>query len=362
MAYKIEFKGEEVELIDRDMILFMRDTTETPTDWVLETFFPNSKRFADTDKVDFGEIETTDLLAPFVTASAKAKQIGAGGSFESWDVHAAYLKPSRAITPTTVQDEFVVATLRQWGLLSDNVLNGTLTNAEKLRICQQTNILMNHQAIDNRKRLMALDVLFKGYTEYQSEDYAYYKADFRRSADMTIRVTKDWSDTTADAVGDMDAGLQRMFDEAGVQPEILLSTSQVYNHARKTDSFKERFTKADGTNTPDNTLMPSFMRQKNPVFRGTLDNMAWWTYDEMHTMRGTKEHYVNPKNLYMIADTQGTKCQCQIQHLEVLGAPLDYYDYTTYSQNPSALEQIAESAPLMAPSMSNGVLTLQVLS
>ena len=261
-----------------------------------------------------------------------------------------------------MQDEFIVATLRQWGLLSDSVLNGTLSNAEKLRICQQTNIMMNRQAIDNRKRLMALDVLFKGYTEYQSEDYAYYKADYRRSADMTVRVATDWDDPSAKVVEDMDDGLQRMFDEAGVQPEILLSTSRVYNLARKNDDFKENFTKADGTNTPDNTLMPAFMRQKNPVFRGTLGNMQWWTYDEMHSLRGTKEHYVNPKNLYMIADTQGTQCQCQIKHLDVLGAPLDYYDYTDHSKNPSVLEQITDSAPLLAPSMSNGVLTLQVLA
>ena len=362
MSFKIDFKGEEVELIDRDMILFMRDNTEEPTDWVLDTFYPNTKNFADSDKVDFAELETTDLLAPFVTASAKARQIDAGGSFESWDVHAAYLKPLRAITPTTVQDEYIVAVMRQYGLMSDNVLNGNMSNAEKLRMCQVTNIMMNHQAIDNRKRLMALDVLFKGYTEYQSEDFAYYKADYRRSANMTIRVAADWDIKTTDVVADIDMALGRMFDEAGVQPEIMLSTSKIYNLVKNNDSFKERFTKADGSNTPDNTLIPSFMRQKKPVYRGMLDNMQWWTYDEMHTLRGTKEHYVNPKNLYLIADTQGTKCQCQIKHLDVLGAPLDYYDYTNASKNPSALEQITESAPLLAPSMSNGVLTLEVLA
>lgn len=363
MSLKVLFKGEEVELLDREMILFMKDNTEQEEDWVLKTFYPNSKRFADTNKVAFGELETTDLLAPFVTAQSKARQIGAGGSFESWDVHAAYVKPSRAITPTTVQDEYIVATLRRWGLLSENVLNGSTTNAEKLRISQLTAIEMNHNAINNRKRLMALDVLFKGYTEYQSEDYAYYKADFRRSVNMTIAVTTKWDNEAADVVADIDGGLKRMFDEAGVQPTILLSTSAVFNLAKKNKSFKETFTKADGSNQPNNTLnMPSFVRSKKPVYKGDIDGMQWWVYDDMHTLNGVKEHYVNPKNLYMIADTSGTQCQCQIEHLEVLGAPLDYFDYTDESRNPSALQQISESAPLMAPSMSNGVLTLQVLA
>lgn len=362
MSFEIEFKGERVEILDREMIMFVKDNTVEQQDWVLDTFYPNSKRFADTSKVSFGELETTDLLAPFVTAEAKARQIGTGGSFETWDVNAAYLKPSRAITPTTVQDEWVIAELRRWNLLSDNALNGTLSNAEKMRISQLTAVMMNHSAINNRKRLMALDVLFKGYTEYQSEDFAYYKADYRRSVNMTIAVTTKWDVASADIVADMELGLKRMFDEAGVQPEIMLSTSAVLNVAKKNKAFKERFTNADGSNTPDNTLMPSFLRRKNPVYKGDLDGVAWWVYDDMHTLNGTKEHYVNPKNLYMIADTNGTQCQCQIEHMEVLGAPLDYYDYTDYSRNPSALQQIAESAPLLAPSMSNGVLTLQVLA
>lgn len=363
MAVYIEFKGEQVELIDRDQILYMHDKSLKQDEWLINTFYPKKQGFANTSKVNFAELETNDLLAPFVTPDAKARNIGGGGTFESQEVHAAYLKPELSIRPTDVQDQFVVNMLRNFNLIADDaVINGTLSNAEKLRICQMINVMKNRQAIDNRKRLMAIDVLTKGYTEYESEDFAYYKADYRRSADMNVRVTTDWNVDSADVSGDFDVALDRMFDIAGVQPEILLSTSNVYNVATRSDSFKDRFTKADGSNVVNNTLLPSFARSANATLKGNIDGVEWWVYDAKHSLNGAKEHYIDPTTLYFIADTEGTQCQCQIMHLDVLGAPLEYYDYVDYSKNPSVLAQIAESSPLLAPSMSNGVLALKVMA
>ncbi|WP_131667380.1 major capsid protein [Psychrobacter pygoscelis] len=363
MAVTVKFKGKDVELLDQSQILFIYDKSLKQDDWVINTFYPNKKRFADKDTVDFGKLETTDLLAPFVTAEAKAVQIGKSGSYSTHEVEAAYLKPARAITPTSVPDAYIESVLIQWGFLNENNVNlGNMSNAEKLRLCQMTNAMLNRTAIDNRKKLMALDVLFKGYTEYQSENYNYYKADFRRDSNMTYRVTTDWDDKSAKVVTDLDTALGRMFDVAGVQPEIILSTSKALNLALKNEEFQERFTKADGSNTPDNTLMPSFMRTKQAKLKGTLDGVEWWVFDAKHTLNGDAEHYVNPKNVYLIADLNGTQCQCQIKHLDVMGAPLDYYEYVDVSKNPSVIQQIADSAPLMAPSMSNGVMTLQVLA
>lgn len=363
MSVVIDFKGEKVELLDRDKILYLFNKDLAQDNWVLDTFYPNRKGFSDTSKVDFGELETNELLAPFVSSNAKARQIGAGGRIETWSVEAAYLKPSRAIAPTTVHDDYIVALLRRYGVVDGARYEANkLSNAEKLRICQMTNAIMNHQAIDNRKTLMGLDVLFKGYTEYQGEDFEYYKADFRRSSDMTYNAPTTWDDNSADVVADFDKALQQMFDESGTQPEVILSTSKVFNLARNNPKFKERFTRADGSNTPDNTTLPTFMRSVKPKLVGMIDNTPWWTYDAKHKLLGAEEHYVSPKHLYLISDTNGTRCQCQIKHLDVLGSPLEYYDYVDVSKNPSVIEQITDSAPLMAPSTSNGVMAMKVLA
>lgn len=362
MAEVIQFKGERIELLDRDKLLFVYDKSLKQDNWILNTFYKNKRSFADTDEVNFAELDNEAVLAPFVEAHAKARQIGTGGGYKSQLVPAAYLKPSRAITTKNVSDDFVVAILNQYGAISERSKKiGSYSNAEKLRICQTYNFMLNRKSIENRKVLMALDVLFNGFTEYSSDDFAYIKADFGRAANMTYPPAKLWSDATANVVKDFDAMLQRMFDEAGVQPSIILTTSQVFNAAVKNEKFKERFTKKDGTNTADNTLTSSLLRTQGATLKGTLDNMQWWTFDGMHNLKGTQQHYVPADHIYMIADTNGTQCQCQIKHLDVYGAALDFYDYTDSSKNPSVLEQICDSAPLLAPSMSNGVIKAKVL-
>lgn len=362
MGLFVRINGQEIELLENKQVIFIQDNLVQNDNWVLNTFFPNKRTFENESEVDIGKLESTEFLAPFVSANAKARQIGGSTKMETFKVPAAYLKPSREITPENVKDEFYATLLRQMNVLTDSAsLARTYTQAEKVKICQMYNALYNQKAIDNRKTLMALDVLTKGHTEYQDEDFPYIKVDYRRDSRLSRTVLTLWGESTADVVGDMQTALDTMFEVSGVQPTMLLSTSKAYNAALKNKTFQDRFVKADGSNQPNNTLLPTLLRSVKPVLKGHLDGMAWYVYDAQHKLlSNTAQHYIDPNMLYFIGDTDGFDAQCQIKHLDVMGVPLSYYHYVDESKNPSAIQQICDSAPLIAPSNPNAVLALKV--
>ncbi|MGP5535587.1 major capsid protein, partial [Psychrobacter celer] len=85
-------------------------------------------------------------------------------------------------------------------------------------------------------------------------------------------------------------------------------------------------------------------------YRGELDGVAVWTLDATYRdENGAVKRYIGDKAFYLIADMNGSLCHCGLQNLDVMGQPLDVYDYVVPEKDPSGIKLISESSPLAAP-------------
>lgn len=354
MSLEINVKGAKLQILDTAQLAIFHDRTKQLDDWLMQTFFPNKRGFND-DRVELGELETSTPIAPLVAPSVQGRVLLEEARYDVQYVEPAYLKPSAMITPENVTNIALLTVMQEAGLI-DSVSN--MSEQEKLRVAQVGKFLRNRQSIRNFNILMARDVLFNGKVTFQSKDFPELTVDYGRSDKMFFAPLIPWNQDDADPVADIESMLKTMADEAGVSPEIALMSSKVFNAMSTNQNFKDRFTSKTTSGTDVvNPFTPQFDKVVKPTFRGELDGIQFWTWDA--TFKNAKnivERYVGQGSFRLIADTAGFQCQCALQNFDVLGEPLEAYDYIVPSQDPPGMKLITESSPLMVPSMVNGVI------
>lgn len=352
MSIKVNIQGQEVQILDETQLALVNNKTKPVDNWLLDTFFGRKVSFNGKDAVPLDELETSQPLAPFVTPMAQGKPIVAQGDFERKYVKAAYLKPAGVVTPDTVYDTALLAQLTEAGVIGRS--NGMLSKAEQLRVAQIGVFNRLRQSINNRKTLMAADILTQGKTVCVGDDYPSYLIDFGRDPALNFTPSVTWEKENATPVTDIETMNDLLIEKGGSAATVALMSSAVFNALSKNAEVKERFREPLASTAPS-AFAPQFNRPDVPQYRGELGGIQFWTYDLAHRLNGTVSRFIDAKGFYLIADTQGYQAQCEIKHLDAYGQALEYYDYQIIERDPSAIKLISESSPLIVPSNPNGV-------
>lgn len=351
MSVIFEVSGAPVELLDVGQLALISDKLKPVDTWLLDRFFPTPLSFARTD-VPVGEIDTVTPLAPFVTPSAKARQVKVADSGKVKFVKPAYLKPQHSITPAEVMDSVLVAKLRQAGILAFGSHQITPGEAMLVDQIQKTQSLIN--SIKSRKLLMARDCLLTGKMTFESDDFPTYQVDYERDAACTFVPATKWDVNGATPVADINAMIAISVDKAGVSPNIALMSSKVWGYLFANPEFKAQFiTPYAGISA---VIEPAFNDPLKPQLRGTLDGIQFWTYDGVYKFSGTTGRFIPADYFGLIGDASGYVAHCAIQNLKVFGQPLEYFIDMWPENNPSSIQIVAESSPLIVPNNKNAVV------
>lgn len=351
MSININVQGQPLNILDENNLAIVHNKTKPVDNWLLSTFFGRKVSFNGKDAVPLDELETSQPLAPFVSPMAQGKPIISQGSFNREYVKAPYLKPAGMVTPGTAYDTALLVTLREAGIISRGTV---LTKQDQLRIAQIGTFNHLRNSIDNRKVLMAADILTTGKTMCIGDDHPAYEIDFKRNAALDFTPTIKWNEPNAQIITDIETMDALLIESGGASGSVIISSSAVFNFAVKNAEFKERFREPLGTNAPS-PFAPMFSTPDKPQYRGEIGGKQWWTYDLTHRLNGVIERFISAKGFYLAADTQGYQAQCEIKHLSAYGQALEYFDYQVIGEDPSGIKQITESSPLIVPSNPNGV-------
>lgn len=351
MSLVINIDGQPVELLGTNSLGLINDKTKTTDNFILNTFFGKQIGFANKDYVPLDELDTNVPLAPFVSPLAQSKPILAKGEFNRKIIKAPYLKPSLALTHSNTYDMALIATLKKIGVIGETL---SPSKADQLKIAQVAGFMRLREAIDNRKILMAVDILTTGKTLCIGDDYPAYEIDFGRDVSLKFAPTVKWNEPNATVVTDIEKMMEKLVDKGGKSGVAILSSSAVFTHAFKNEEFKERFVKPNGANAPY-PFAPAFNRTDTAQYRGEIDGIKWYTYDVQHRLDGTPKRFIDRTGFYLIADTDGYTAQCEIKNFDAYGQALAYYDSQIAEKDPSGVKMISESSPLIVPSNPNGV-------
>ncbi|EOR08325.1 major capsid protein [Acinetobacter tandoii] len=339
-----------LELLGVDELALIHSNYAPMDTWLLDKLFPRRKSFT-TSTVPIAELETESDIAPLVAPQIPGKPFDRTTAIQVQHLNPAYLKPKNQITPATAWDTALLARLRDSNIISTG--SNQLSTSEQYVIAQIETMKRNHDAIDNRKILMAAELVTTGQIILESDDYTKNVVSYGRDASLAFTPANAWDQVGATPVEDIDTMAQRMLDEDGGEAKMILTTGKVWSVLEKNADFKAKFVAPyAGISVP---YRPELNASRSAKFKGYLGDIEIWTYDATYKNKGQTKRFIPQDYFALIADNNGYVTQCKIENIHANGLALEYFDRQWYEEDPSGIMLLTESAPLVVPSNKNGI-------
>jgi hypothetical protein len=354
MTQKIEISGITTELLAIDEIMVLNNAQRTVSTWLLDTFFPRRMTFQ-SSHVPVAELGLDNPVAPYVSPCVEGRPLRRNGSANVQFVEAAYLKAKDVIEPCTSYDSALLGRLRQ--LSGGGSFNGgNLTYGESLVVDQLQKEQRLRTAIDNRRLLMAAEVLTTGKLMIASDDQPVREVDFGRDPSANYSPAITWDLPSSTPVQDIISMYQLATELSGTAPTIALTTSKVWGALRKHNDFNDSFvtpTRYDQTGT-QTSAFGVLSNPLEPKMMGYMDGIQIWVFDAGIKLNdGTFKRFLPEDYFGLIGDANGVLAQCKIAAIEARGSSDEYFLKQWLNPEPSLLYIMAESAPLLIPSNVN---------
>lgn len=331
---------------------------ERPNPFLLRTFFPRQK-FFETKSVEFDLMDRGRRLAPFVAPTVAGKPMAREG-YRTRTITPAYIKPTALVVPG-----------QAFTRLPGEGYGGTLSPKQRFDAIVAEHLDNHEQMIDNRLEWMAAQALVLGAITIKGDDYPETYVDFGRDSTLTgiLSGGATWDQSTSKPIDDIETyALKVRTKSKGAIVSDIVMTGDAWGLLKKNASVVDlidlRYARDDGGRThidggPRTTLNEAV---KVGVLQGRIN---LWVYDSYYQDdSGADVPYLPPYTVLGIASNalEGTQYYGAIEDLDAEIKAMRSFSKTDVKFNPSGLELVTQSAPLLAPKRPNTVFNITVKS
>jgi hypothetical protein len=331
---------------------------ERPNPWLLRTFFPRERLFT-SRSIEFDLIDRGRRLAPFVSPMVAGKPTRREG-FRTRQISPAYIKPADIVLPG---DSFT--------RLPGEAYGGPLSPQQRFDRLVTEKLDLHLETIDNRMEWMASQALVMGGVAIEGEDYPLTYVDFGRDPSLNIALVgaAKWTQPTSSPMDDIEAASlsTRIISKGAVVSDLVmdgLSWSALKKHSSITFMINMFYR----TNLPGQTQTSIDYAPRNnineAIYVGTLNGrFNLWVYDAYYQDdQGEDQPYIPPYTVLGIARAamEGTQYYGAIIDLDAGIEARKTFTKSDRKFDPSGLEVITQSAPIVAPRRPNAMFKLTV--
>lgn len=328
---------------------------ERPNPWLMRTFFAGQRMFA-SKTIEFDILDRGRRMAPFVAPHVAGKPMRREG-FRTRQLAPAYIKPTALVVPTEA-----------WTRRPGEAYGGALSPKQRFDAIVAEHLDAHEQMIDNRLEWMAAQALVTGGITIEGEDYPKTHVDFGRDASLTIALTgaAKWNTTTASPLTDIEtASLKvRQISKGAVITDLVmdgLAWNGLKANGAVADLIDVRFRRdVNGATSIDGGPRTKL---NEAVYVGTLQGrIDLWVYDSYYQDdTGADQPYLPPYTVVGISPAiEGMQYYGAILDLDANLEPRRSFTKSKVLFNPSGLELVTQSGPLLAPKRPNASFVLTV--
>lgn len=330
---------------------------ERPNPWLLRTFFKRSK-FFESKQIEFDIVDRGRRLAPFVAPEVAGKPMVREG-YRTRTLTPAYIKPTALVKPDQAFTR----------LAGEGAYGGVLSPKQRFDAIVSEQLALHEDMIDNRLEWMSAQALVNGYIVIQGESYPKVRVDFGRDPSLTIALTGAalWSASTATPLVDIETNalLVRHLSKGAVVTDLVMDGA-AWNLLKKNSTISDlidiRYRRdVNGTTAIDGGPRTTL---NEAVYVGTLQGrIDLWVYDSFYQDdTGTDQPFLPPNTVLGIASNalEGTQYFGAIIDLDAEIQARRSFTKSKVLFNPSGLELITQSGPLVAPKRPNAMFKLTV--
>lgn len=293
--------------------------------------------------IDLDLVDRENRLAPFVAPNNQGQPMVAQRRY-SRRVKAAYLKPKDPIDPARL---LVRQAGEAWG--------GSLTLQEREDAIVADTFAEHDRMIRRRWEWMACEAIKFGQVTMVGENYPESTVVFGRSSSHTVALTSTarWNQpTTATPLDDIQNWVTLMY-ASGRPARRLTMGSNASKSFFATDQVKAELDLRRGSSwNPEVRIIDG----QAAVFHGRLpgSNIEIWTYHDTYVDNdGAAKDFLDPNAIVLTGDPEGVQCFGAILDAKAGYQSLPIFPKMWYSEDPSGLFCMTQSAPLMVPTRPN---------
>lgn len=332
------------------------DNMPDKTTFLVDMFFPETI-VSDDETIMFDTTNGRKLIAPFVSPLAEGRIVADLG-YETDSFRTAYVKDKRFFDPKK-------GSKRTPG----EKIGGSLSPMQRIDKAIKANLNEQIDMISGRMEVMAGQILRTGTLTISGERYPTKVLDFKRRANNTVVKTSTarWGESGVSPVTDVETEAQEMSDATGYQPTDVIFGKEAWK------LFKVDLLAAGNKDQFDNTLKNLTMSEiargyvsqprDGVTYRGRSGYLSFWTYTGSYTDPETGSTVSTIGDYDVIiggASIEGVRHFGAIQDFAAGLQARQYFVKSKEHFDPSRLEFLMQSAPLLVPYRRDNVKCLTV--
>lgn len=322
------------------------------TTFLVDTFFPQVE-VSDAETILFDTTNGRKLIAPFVSPLHEGRIVADYG-YETDSFQPAYVKDKRFFDPKKGSRR-----------LPGEKIGGELTPMARINRSIKWHLKEQLDMLSGRMEVMAGEILRTGQSTISGERYPTRVLNFKRRAENTVVKSGGarWGESGVSPWNDVEAESQELSDATGYQPTDVIFGKLAWPLFAPSvpDKAIDR-TLANGGLTE--ILMGYVLQPRDGVvYRGRSGYLRFWTYTGTYTDPEdgqTKKTLGDYDVIIGGASIDGVRHFGAIQDFAAGLQARQYFVKSKEHFDPSRLEYLMQSAPLLVPYRRNNVKCLTV--
>lgn len=329
--------------------------------WLHSTFFGAEVMF-NTATVEHDIVEGGRRVAPFVSPLAQGVPTRRLG-YRTSAIRPGYIKLSDTVRP---QDGMVRLPGEQYG--------GTLDPQTRVDMLVAQQIAQHYEMIDNRLEVMARDALFTGRITISDttggRDYPSAVVNFERNPNNDATAATAWTSNGCTPLKDIQAhALTINQSSRGAIVNNLVMCGELFDILAQNADFQRLLSKLNNL-SPGTSNVETGPRsaERQAQYRGRLSGVYdLWTYDPyFEDDTGRSKALMDPDRILFVANQgpnsglEGRRLQGAIQDMDAGIRPQKIFVKARNVWDPSGVEVLTQSAPMVSMRRPNAAGTLKV--
>lgn len=316
------------------------------------TFFKLTKT-STSETIVFDVDEKKRYQAPYVHPKSAGKPTDIRG-FATKTFQPAYIKQLTVVDPD-----------RPLKRMMGEALLGTMSPQERLDAVVTQELADHREYIDRRLEEQALSGLKNGSVTVVGENYPSTVVNFGRDASLneaanTLAGAAKWdATTTADPLKNFRAWSKKAVKASGSILRNFIMDSDAYDAFRALDSIDKKF---NVLRIDPGTINTNVAQDEGLVLRGECDGHLIWTYDAWFIdSNGTETASLSGGYVLGVGQIDGITHYGAIKDFKAGMQALPIFAKSWEEENPSGLQLLTQTAPLVVPQRINASLCAKVL-
>lgn len=324
-----------------------------PTLFLLNTFFPEIS-VSNQEEIFFDVLTGKPRLAPFVSPLVEG-QVVHGQGFVTKSFKPAYIKDKRVY-----EDGRPVR--RSPGEPIGAPLDAA---ARRARLLAQDTV-DQVEMIQRRLEWMAAQAMLNGKVVVTGEKYPTVEVDFGRDAALKVVLSGNdlWGDAASDPLGDLEDFSGIIRDKSGANAVDVVMAENVWKAMRRKQDVRDLVDKSASLDSRTALNLGPDVSRNGATYKGTVGDFNLWVYTETYTDdTGATAKFIPDGHLVMgsASGLEGVRHFGAIKDEEAGFQPLDYFQKSWITPDPSVRFLLMQTAPLVVPYRPNASLCAKVL-